>query len=564
MSMKQQEYFNISRFSDHTLVSHKDQQHDIMMIFFSGLTDMRNTSAKEIIKFGGKFDNYGVLFRKFAEELLAKSNLKIKIVIPHLLEVPIPNKPGQTIKGWFEFDRELEWWTPDAVSGEYLVNLLKTYNRENDEKIMSFVENQMNMFNNNKNVIFSGYSQGGRYVSVVLQRLQVKYRNNFKIGFIVIIKAFLVNIFKEENIKGTEINPDLEEIKLNKYYVHLSEGDKLCPIKLVIVKTEFLKKVGFDLELHIDQEKKHVVDKSSLDYLEGLIYKHYLNINVSPNLNTNTCKSSMESINTIDKSAILPRLIILATSPRSFSTVILRTFLNSPHVKVFNDPLGNIHINEKVFKYPIKEIEMSIRNLENRIEEALKQNKIVILKDIANVLITFFMDLLIKWKDKFDTKFMYLLRHPKPRYISYQKIMDQESRLTQDYKIKAKKFNFYTSVWDLYQTFNGRIIIAEELQENPSNFFKKTFEYCGLPFSKEILNYEPLMTIGIPEEMNLSFGKTWYEKSLSGTSFEPQKVNIDKIIIEDGEVRERLKKEEKIYNRFLNEKYKQDRFKPKF
>ena len=201
--MKQPNSFSTLHLSDHTLISHKDQQHDIMMIFFSGKNDFRNTISEMV---EGLYNSYDELFRTFAEELYAKSNLKIKIMVPYQQEISIPNQPGKTVKGWFEYDRVIKYWIPDGVSGEYITHLLNTYNRENDEKMMKFVENQINMFNNKQNVILSGFSQGGRYVSHILQRLQKKYPNNFKIGFAYMMLSFPVNIFKGENLKENETN----------------------------------------------------------------------------------------------------------------------------------------------------------------------------------------------------------------------------------------------------------------------------------------------------------------------------------------------------------------------
>ena len=53
-------------------------------------------------------------------------------------------------------------------------------------------------------------------------------------------------------------------------------------------------------------------------------------------------------------------------------------------------------------------------------------------------------------------------------------------------------------------------------------------------------------------------------KAFHQTSFVAEKADLDKIIIEDIEVRERIKKEEKIYNTFIDEKNKQELIQPKF
>jgi len=238
-------------------------------------------------------------------------------------------------------------------------------------------------------------------------------------------------------------------------------------------------------------------------------------------------------------------IVFIFTTGRSLSTAYLRTFLNCPEVKVFNDQFAQINNKDILIdksKLSHEELAKMLYNKIFQIFDSNKNIKTVILKDICHIVYDFFLNVVKSWEKKFNTKYIYIVRHPKSRYISLKKMLDEEyklNRLPFDFLKSLENNEDYRSLWGLYKIFGGKVIISEELQENPTKIFKESFEFCSIKFNEEVLTYEPLNKIGIPEDME--FAKNWYVDAFNSTYFRPGVTNIDSIIINDETVLKRLK-----------------------
>ena len=73
-----------------------------------------------------------------------------------------------------------------------------------------------------------------------------------------------------------EFNMTQEEVKLNKYYLHVSREDFMVHIDKSLYFAEKTQQLGFDLTIDIDDENKHKVDANCLNYLQSLINKYYI------------------------------------------------------------------------------------------------------------------------------------------------------------------------------------------------------------------------------------------------------------------------------------------------
>ena len=202
---------------------------------------------------------------------------------------------------------------------------------------------------------------------------------------------------------------------------------------------------------------------------------------------------------------IKPQLIFIPSTPRSLSTIFLRIFKNDPNVHIINEGFTLIWIEYFLLNQNKTSFfdDPKVLKLEREIESILNQKKTVIFKDMAWAIKCFFMDVIESWESKFNIKYMYLLRHPKPSWTSYKKLVDEEvetGRFTPEMGKFYESKDYIIKLWELYIVRKGKVIITEDLQEDPPKVFKEAFEFCGLIFRKEVLEYKPLIITGISKE----------------------------------------------------------------
>ena len=173
-------------------------------------------------------------------------------------------------------------------------------------------------------------------------------------------------------------------------------------------------------------------------------------------------------------------------------------------------------------------------------------------------IVNYFTHIIKDWQTKYDINFLYLIRHPLPVYDSLNKRVIEERELARFPTWFVEWFlstDQYTFLLDAYNLFPGKVIIAEDLQENPSKLFKETFEYFGLSFKEEVLTFEPLEKVGLPKEWEMF--KNWYVECFQSSNFKSGITDREKIVIEDESAKEKIRKQEVIYGKFVEERKKQ-------
>ena len=220
--------------------------------------------------------------------------------------------------------------------------------------------------------------------------------------------------------------------------------------------------------------------------------------------------------------------------------------MNATDCEAFFGNFFNFYANSST-----KDAEDCINKLEKDMEEAKNSGKFVVLKEIAFIIYQYYFEAFSKLVDRFDAKLIYLVRHPKPTYVSFHKVLEKDRELFGMHppiilaEIDREK---YEPTWKLYNKHKGHIVIAEELQTEPAKTFKAVFEYIGIEFKEEYLKFEPLGKIGIPDELQMYLH--WYDCCINSTEFKTGASNIDSIVIEDSKAMNMIEVSQKFYSLF--------------
>jgi hypothetical protein len=190
--------------------------------------------------------------------------------------------------------------------------------------------------------------------------------------------------------------------------------------------------------------------------------------------------------------------------------------------------------------------------LENKFDEAISMNKTIVLKDFAYMAQIHF-DIIRKWNHKYNMKFMYLVRHPKAQFVSHEKAIALEKKLKRSpdsYWDSWFKRQWYKPIWDMYQEFNGHIVIAEDLQRDPHHTLRQAFEYADIEFDERYLQFEKLIDKGIPEDWKV--GQLWYTDCLNSTSIRSGVTDLSAITITSEVAAKQVAESEDYYLKFLS------------
>lgn len=262
----------------------------------------------------------------------------------------------------------------------------------------------------------------------------------------------------------------------------------------------------------------------------------------------------MEPIANIRK----PEFIFIFTAIRGLSTTFVRSFLDNPDVDIYwGGKLFQIYMTEVVANKTKLSAEVLTEDLEAKLEESYRKNRTIIFKDLSYSADVFFVDVIKRWKKMFNIKFLFLVRHPKAQYASYQKCLAIERELKrfpyEDLEAMAQ-FDYYQSLWNLYSTFGGKVVISEDLQADPASVMKEAFEYAGLSFDESFLTYPTLAERGIPDA--LTFWRPWYTDCINSTCIKKGVTDISAVIIDPKDV-DRVTSSEGYYKLFVEVRYLQ-------
>ncbi len=232
--------------------------------------------------------------------------------------------------------------------------------------------------------------------------------------------------------------------------------------------------------------------------------------------------------------------------------------MTHPNHVVYNDVLSiQVLMKEKSGDpTPLNDI---IQKFADKVLEEMNSYELVLLKDLACCVIEYLgEEITANFMKRFSPKIIYLVRHPKPQYVSLMKCVEKErtlKRIPEEILEDYPTMERYEKVWNFYKKYPGKIIIAEDLQTEPLKTFKEVYDYMGLEFNEDYLKFEPLKTKKIPE--NMQYWDLWYENCLSSTEFKVGVTDIDSIKIEDEGVSKRIEKEIKFYDMFIDERKRQ-------
>lgn len=215
-------------------------------------------SYEAVIFFFPGFDDKVELFIGVWKNIAEEMKMSVKIVLPMLPKYKVPKHYSKQLQ-----DRQVitAWYIFEEVQNK---NFKRVPNVVRDNSIIKLVEKEITILEDPEKIAFVGFSMGGRYSSIILNKI------NKKIAFCLMFKAFPLESL-EEFKNFTE-----EDIKRNQFYLHNSLGDDVIQIDKSLKSADSFRELGFNLKIHVDNEKKHKIDRSCMEYFKQTFSKHFL------------------------------------------------------------------------------------------------------------------------------------------------------------------------------------------------------------------------------------------------------------------------------------------------
>jgi len=222
-----------------------------------------------------------------------------------------------------------------------------------------------------------------------------------------------------------------------------------------------------------------------------------------------------------------------------------------PDCQPFLSKFVNFYFNPTLQNRAKEEL---VKEFEDEIEEARKNGKLVLIKDVAFIILQYYPEEFSKLVKKFNAKLIYIIRHPKPTYSSFNKLHQKDLK---DNTFPPKYFvecdrEKYELTWQFYEKHRGLVIIAEDLQRDPKKTLQEVFRFMEVEYNDSYLRFPKLVNVGIPEGLQTFIH--WYEDCVNSTEFKVGVTNIDAINIEDRQALEQIEYSTRFYQLFLNER----------
>jgi hypothetical protein len=285
---RKKDIYKLFEYMDYLILLPKDNKYEFVFFFFSGF----NENA-------GKYIN---LLKPFFENFTKASKIKFKIILPMMKKVhrdiyPYSNfikykdDRYEFVQTWYKLKYEENNINNNKDNIFPLKSGFETF-EEIDDLVKNLIKKELNKLGNQDKLIFSGFSQGGRYLLYLLENLNIKPR--FNITFKSPI--FMYNIKNENNLIKNKIsfsfhlktwdykslNKDIlnkGDFLRNKFYLFYSLNDKLLPFNEGLFTYSLIKN-EFDLvKIKVDNGAKHSLDYNSLEYLKEILIKEIVNKN---------------------------------------------------------------------------------------------------------------------------------------------------------------------------------------------------------------------------------------------------------------------------------------------
>ena len=250
-SWTSRERFKIYEYLDYATLLPVDDDYEDCMFFFAGF----NENASKYI----------YLFKNFLEEF--ETPPKIKIVIPFLPKYSLKdyapywlskNHKDSHLYAWYNYEKI------DLPEG-FTIKLLP--NKEKNDQVIEMVSQEIEKLGSSEKIIFVGFSMGGRYLVEILTLMKIKTKFNIAFKSVLLIYD---NPFKLGD------TPESQHFKKNKFYLYYSRNEKVIPFNRGVQSISAMKANGFqNIEVKIDNSKKHLVDIHCLIYLEEIFAKNF-------------------------------------------------------------------------------------------------------------------------------------------------------------------------------------------------------------------------------------------------------------------------------------------------
>ena len=217
-----------------------------------------------------------------------------------------------------------------------------------------------------------------------------------------------------------------------------------------------------------------------------------------------------------------PTRIFLWTSSRSLSTVVVRSIRELPRVKTIFEPHLNLFYDgpgkrsvdsdpRKNLLNDTREFDAQFEAVNEKLVEPYDKFDAVFIKNMA-----FFVE--GRYEDYIQGQFAnfkhtFLIRHPRKTTISKYKVC-HEGGLLFSYPGVRQLYELYKVVQQIDP--NPLVLDADDLLENPKETMKLYCSSTGLPFTEDMLTWEP----GDIEEWN--YGRTydiWQRTAMYSSGF---------------------------------------------
>jgi Sulfotransferase domain len=221
-----------------------------------------------------------------------------------------------------------------------------------------------------------------------------------------------------------------------------------------------------------------------------------------------------------------PKHIAMWSCPRSRSTLIARSFGQLDGCIVYDEPLYAPYLVNEGLDHPERDAVIARR--QTNYDQVISQ----LMGDLPSGASFSFQKHIAKHLRPDDSqewlqslKHFFLIRHPKEIIQSYQKICTTVT--DRDIGIEA-----LFQVFKTIESFSGQpplVVEANDLIKNPRSFLNQICLHLGIPFSDQMLSWEPGMTpkstIATPPFPWLWTGElpltNWYSKIHRSTGFIP-------------------------------------------
>lgn len=253
-SIKVKEIYRIFEFYEYLVIEPKHGKHHFAIFFFAGFNE---NAGKYLLLFKAFFEHFSNIFK-----------IKFKVYFPMLDIVTRENYPKTTmIDEHDERQKNIYTWFNYHIDDSNKNHKFKT-NQEKENLIKNFILTEAKNLGSEEQLIFIGFSMGGRYLVHILENLKIKTKFNM---------FFKSPIWYYDKKKGLyQHNHEYKKYFENKMYLIYSKNDKFAILREGFM-TYYLVKEEFSFaKIKVDNGYKHIVDYNCLEFLKETLIKEII------------------------------------------------------------------------------------------------------------------------------------------------------------------------------------------------------------------------------------------------------------------------------------------------